>query len=174
MKRRWVALGLAGLLIAGVVLAQSVMDDPIDTASNGPGAGGTTISGGDTLNTGIVNCWGADQVVFVIKATTGADSALVLMVSQNGTKFFTPTQDGTHCVLVDGVSGDSLSNGPHTAVAVALNNAKSIPIMFPYKYCRLKVYGKTGTMITGLAVQTTPIFRSGMSGDFKDVYNYPW
>ena len=168
----WQTLILAGLLIASVAHAEVLPDDP--PLDPGQSVGGTTtISGSDTLRTAAIQPFGATTVVFAIKATTGKDSATVVLVSQDGTKYFTPAQDfGTALVKTGYAGGDSLNNGPHTFV-VSCNDGKST-IPLPYRYMKLKVYGTVGTTITGLSVIAQPVYAMGGSQEFKNVYGETW
>lgn len=175
---RKLALAAALLAVFAATTAQLVIDDGNDNNQNSGGTSGgasaTYVAGSDTIRTGAVMSLGAASIIYSISATTGMDSVFVPLVSQDDSHYFTAAQDGaTSSVLKVGYGGlDSLRNGPHTFSLSYTDGKTTIP--FPYRYTKLKLYGKVGGTITGLRVVGTAVYDRNNATAYQHLYNDSW
>jgi hypothetical protein len=211
-KRIAAAVGVGALLaltLTGGATAGAIRD--LTPTTSGPtlpegGVGSNTnLVGSDTLRTYALKVLGAHEVVYSIKATTGIDSAIVVQVSQDSTHWFAvnlgttgggggtsgagvgtitanSNQDAAAYQSIDGVSADSLRNGPKTLVVYGCDmgtagamvavpaGASPTLLPMPHRYMRLKIYGKVGKTITGLAISAMVFMPPGVDARIYDPY----
>lgn len=186
-----IAMGLLIAFIAAMVLMGSGIND-----GGGPGEGGPNGSGGgttsttalaDSVRTSAVKCFGAEQIVWTIKATTGQDTVTIVQVSQDSTHWhradaapldlqqyavgYAAGTQGTAVIT----AGDSLNKGPFTiTLRVADKTAGSVVngAQIPHRYARLFVQNRYLHPITGLHLTCRVMYGPGANADdYANAYN---
>lgn len=151
MKRLIASIALLALLIASGASAQQQVSFTGASASvrqPGNAYGSSNIAKGTaSFTTNALNVLGCTQVAYTLYAATGADSAVLVQVSQDSTKWSagsplssTSPEEAIATAASTQAYLDSLNTSP-TAV-ITSGGAGTGPSTFPiaYQYMRLKIY----------------------------------